>query len=129
MSQLTFVSHHLVQFSVFRYDTWVDLKHFATAPDASDHALLAALLKHDQYYDHYTGEDPSEQTHHVLHGPYRLEAITRETFEPVSQTAAQQEIMDWVASWVVQDEDGPQVEAMVTSDVLPWLPRLALSAA
>src|SRR5262245_35937683 len=78
---LTFVSHDIVHFRP--YDTGRDLKYFAIQPEVSDRSLLADLLEHGQYHDHYAGQDPTEQSHHSLHGPYRLEAITAGVFEPV----------------------------------------------
>ncbi len=116
---LTLVSHELVNFNAFHYDTWVDLKSFGIRPGASDIGLLTSLLGHGQYHDHYAGQDPNEQTHHSLHGPYRLDAITPETFLAVSVDAAHEELRDWVSSWVVEEEDGPQVRAMLAAEVLP----------
>lgn len=118
---LIFVSHELVHFNVFRYDTWVDLKYFAIQPAAPDDVLLASLIGHEQYHDHYAGEDPTEQTHHSLHGPYRLEAVTPRSFKVVSAESARKELMEWMTSWVVQEEDGPEVEAMLSAEVLPEL--------
>lgn len=77
---LVFVSHEMVRFGA--NETWVDLKSFSIKSEASDLSLLASLIDHDQYHDHYAGQEASEQSHHSLHGPYRLEAITPEVFEP-----------------------------------------------
>ena len=30
--------------------------------------LLTRLIEHEQYHDHYAGQDPTEQSHHSLHG-------------------------------------------------------------
>lgn len=57
------------------YYRWLDLKYFAVRSEAPDLSLLASLIRHEQYHDHYASEDPSDQTHHCVHGPYRLEAI------------------------------------------------------
>jgi len=112
------VSHESVHFNVFGYDTWVDLKYFEIRPEESDVELLTALIAHEQYHDHYAGQDPTEQTHHSLHGPYRLEAVTPGSFQAVSADSARDELMKWASSWV-QDDDGPQVEAMLAAEVLP----------
>jgi hypothetical protein len=116
---MTFVSHELVHFRP--YDTWVDLKYFAIQPEESDRTLLAQLIEHEQYHDHYAGQDPTEQSHHSVHGPYRLAAITPGVFEPVTSHAASDELRDWVASWVAAEEDGPEVEATLAAEVLPRL--------
>jgi hypothetical protein len=116
---LTFVSHDMVHFG--DYYTWVDLKYFAIQPEASDVSLLTSLIAHTQYHDHYAGQDPTEQTHHSLHGPYRLDAITPGLFQPVSVEAARDELRRWVESWVVPEEDGPEIDARLTAEVLPKL--------
>jgi hypothetical protein len=113
-----FVSHELVHFRP--YDTWVDLKYFAIQPEESDRSLLGHLIDHEQYHDHYAGQDPTEQSHHSLHGPYRLEAISPTVFELVTSEAAGAELRDWVASWVAE-EDGREVAATLAGAVLPRL--------
>lgn len=116
---VVFVSHDIVHFG--RNDTWVDLKYFAIRSDVSDRLLLASLIEHEQYHDHYAGQDPTEQSHHPLHGPYRLEAITPGAFESTSTQEARDELRGWVGSWVVSEEDGPEVEATLALEVLPKL--------
>lgn len=116
---VTFVRHDLVHFRP--YDTWVDLKCFAIQPEESDRSLLAHLIEHKQYHDHYAGQDPTEQSHHSLHGPYRLDAITPGVFESVTSEAASAELRNWVASWIAEEEDGPKVEATMAAAVLPRL--------
>jgi hypothetical protein len=115
---VTFVSHDIVHFRP--YDTWVDLKYFAIRSEASDTTLLAHLIEHEQYHDHYAGQDPTS-----LHGPYRLDAITPATFESVSSQAAREELRGWVSSWV-DPEDGPEVEATLAAEILPRLDGDAL---
>lgn len=102
-------------------NTWVDLKLFSIRPEVSDYLVLRDLLRHEQYHDHYAGQDPTEQTHHALHGPYQLEAITPGQFESVSANAARQELRNWVAGWVVPHEDGSEVEAKLGAEVLARL--------
>jgi hypothetical protein len=60
-------------------------------------------------------------SHTTLHGPYRLDAITPGVFEPMTAQTAGDELRDWVASWVVAEEDGPQVDATLAAQVLPRL--------
>jgi len=120
LESLTFVSHELVNFRPF--DTWVDLKYFAIEPEAPDHSLLAGLIEHVQYHDHYAGQDPSEQSQNDLHGPYRLDAIAAGVFEPVSGMSAGQELRRWTSSWAdPHDEDRSEVEAKLAAEVLPHL--------
>lgn len=116
---VTFVSHDIVHFRPYR--TWVDLKYFAIQTDVSDQSLLAHLIEHEQYRDHYAGQDPSEQSHHSLHGPYRLAAIASGVFEPVPARAAGEELGGWACSWVVPEEGGSEVEATLAAEVLPKL--------
>lgn len=116
---VAFVGHDLVRFRPYR--TWVDLKYFAIRPEASSYTVLADLIGHEQYHDHYAGQDPTDQSHHALHGPYRLEAITPAEFQLVSAQAAREELRDWAFSWVVPDKDGPAVEAKLVAEVLPKL--------
>jgi hypothetical protein len=118
-ASVTFVSHDFVHFRP--YDTWVDLKYFGIRPEVSNHSLLAHLIEHEQYHDHYAGQDPTEQSHHALHGPYRLEAISPGAFKSVAAQEAGQELREWVFSWVVPEEDGLEVEAKLVAEVLPRL--------
>lgn len=118
-SPVTFVSHDIVHFRP--YDTWVDLKYFAIQTDVPDQSLLAHLIEHEQYHDHYAGQDPSEQSDHSLHGPYRLAAITPGVFRAVPAQAAREELRGWVSSWGDPEEDGPEVEATLAAEVLPKL--------
>lgn len=114
---VTFVSHDMVHFG--SYFTWVNFKYFAIQPGTPDLLLVASLISSQQYHDHYAGQDPTDQTHHSLHGPYRLEAISPEVFEPISRQAAREDLQAWVSSWVDHDEDGPEVEARLDAEVLP----------
>jgi len=118
MEPLLFVGHELVRFRALGYYTWVDLKYFEIQPEVSDVALLTSLIAHEQYHDHYAGQDPTEQAQNSLHGPYRLEAITPRTFQAVSANSARGELMEWLFSWAVRDEHRSQAEAMLTADVL-----------
>jgi hypothetical protein len=67
--------------------------------------LIAAVLAHPRYHDmfitRWTGPQPG------VHGPYRLETLTVEGFEPCSAAMAIDTLMKWPASdlnpWVSQD--------------------------
>jgi hypothetical protein len=53
------VSHDIVHFRP--YYTWVDLEYFAIQPEVSVRSLLAHLIEHEQYHDHYAGQDLAEE--------------------------------------------------------------------
>lgn len=80
---------------------------------------MAALIEHEQYRDHYAGQDPADQSDHSLHGPYRLEAITPAVFRTLTAEAARRQLRTWVSSWVDFEDDGPEVEEKLATEVLP----------
>lgn len=114
---LTFVSQEMVHF--WEHFTWVNLKYFAIQPTVSDALLLTHLIANTQYQDHYAGQDPAEQPLHLLHGPYRLNAITPDTFQAVSIQTAGDDLRGWVSSWAGSGEDGPELEAKLSAAVIP----------
>ena len=61
---------------------WVSIKLFALPPDADDRAVLASLLRHARYRDSYAGTGDKDME--TIHGPYRLSAITVDSFVPIS---------------------------------------------
>lgn len=80
---------------------WVSIRRFRVADvEEDDRALLDALIAHPEYRDDYAGggADPTNE----IHGPYRLGAITPETFEVSSSDEARRVIQEWA------DEDEPQ---------------------
>lgn len=97
---------------------WVSIKTFRCAPDASDEALLTALIAHRQYRDHYAGEDPEEQAQDDLHGPYWLAAITPSSFAPIDIGAATREIQAWADDFEGQGEES---QRRLASQVFPLL--------
>lgn len=74
---------------------WVSLKRFAIDSDPSDRDLLAALVEHPQYHDHYAGQPVVQQTHHSLHGPYCLDAISADSFIRADPARAEQRLRAW----------------------------------
>ncbi|AHH99876.1 hypothetical protein GCM10010174_89890 [Kutzneria viridogrisea] len=72
---------------------WVDIKRFRC--DGAPRDLLAELIAHPQYRDHYAGPPADEQGEHSLHGPYRLEAITVDSFEPTTPVEACRVLRAW----------------------------------
>jgi hypothetical protein len=82
---------------------WVDLKRFRLPLMTwSDEQLLNALIRHDQFRDDYAGGgvDPVG----VRHGPYWLDRITDDAYEPVDETIA----IDVLHVWASQYGDLPQ---------------------
>lgn len=77
---------------------WVSVKVFRIDPGASTPELLAALLAHRQYRDHYAGGLPEEQGEHRMHGPYRLECITLDSFRPIETEGAVATVRGWAAA-------------------------------
>lgn len=71
---------------------WVSIKQFRIDPAQPDHSLLAALVADPRYRDHYAGGDAADHDHH---GPYRLEHISAETFQPVGGAAAREVLELW----------------------------------
>jgi hypothetical protein len=116
-TQLEFIDHRLVHLSEGTY-CWVDIKRFHTDIDTTDRELLEALIAHDQYHDHYAGHDVAEQTHHSLHGPYRLECITAGTFTSTTANAANARLATWAEN---VDPNSPMSRDIVKAEVLPLL--------
>ncbi|MDN3351979.1 hypothetical protein [Actinomadura sp. DC4] len=81
---------------------WVDLKRFQLLAAGSDERFLRALAGHEQFRDDYAGGgvDPSG----VRHGPYWLESLGLDAYEPVDETVA----MDVLRSWAGQYRDLPE---------------------
>jgi hypothetical protein len=71
--------------TVARFDDlsyrWVELKRFSVDPDRAPHDILAALIEHPEYHDTFLGSEaePSEN----VHGPYRLDMISADTYREV----------------------------------------------
>ncbi|GAB0105907.1 hypothetical protein JMUB6875_48890 [Nocardia sp. JMUB6875] len=74
---------------------WISVKVFRFESAQPNHEqLLSALIAHPRYRDHYA-TDFAEQGTHALHGPYRLDAITADTFTPTTAEAARTLLQDW----------------------------------
>lgn len=126
MSLLVFVRQELTHITGrdgSRYFMWVDAKHFSMSRDASDAALLQALLGHDQYRDHYAGGGPADQGQHDLHGPYQLCKVLAESFEPTSTGAAEEALRAWLLTEPEVDEasEREHLLSLLSSEVLPLL--------
>jgi hypothetical protein len=73
---------------------WVSIKLF-TLPDADidDWAALDLLLGHVRYRDSYSGTHQKDMK--TIHGPYRLDAITPDSFSPVSSPDTEALLRTW----------------------------------
>ncbi|WP_249374859.1 hypothetical protein [Streptomyces sp. I05A-00742] len=76
---------------------WVDIKHLRfppqTAPATTDAALLAALVRHEQFRDDYAGGGVDPQG--TRHGPYWLARVSPEAYEPVGEEDAVRVLRTW----------------------------------
>ncbi|GAA2097847.1 hypothetical protein [Actinomadura alba] len=77
---------------------WVDLKQFCLPSTIwSDAQLLGALIRHDQFRDDYAGGgvDPTG----MRHGPYWLDRITVNAYEPLDEATALNILHVWVSQY------------------------------
>ncbi|RKT53630.1 hypothetical protein [Saccharothrix australiensis] len=73
---------------------WVDVKRFGTSA-AADRELLRALVGDVRFRDDYAGGgvDPAG----TRHGPYWLDRVTAEAFEPVAEAEAVEVLGNWAS--------------------------------
>lgn len=101
---------------------WVDLKRFRLSRTAwSDAQILEALIRHDQFRDDYAGGgvDPVG----TRHGPYWLDRISVDAYEPVDETTATRVLHGWASQY---GELPGTLKATLERDVYP-LVRAATS--
>lgn len=82
---------------------WVDIKLFTLPADADDQTALALMIAHVRYRDSYASSTFADAK--TIHGPYRLSAITPETFTIVDAADVDTAIRTW-AEHVIRDWDG-----------------------
>jgi hypothetical protein len=105
---------------------WVLIKLFALPPNADDRELLALLIRHVRYRDSYAAPDFKDAK--TIHGPYRLNAITPETFFPVSAADAEALIRTWADYTVpLTDDDRAAMEREVYPRIQGATSRYQLS--
>lgn len=75
---------------------WIDVKEFKSYgfEAMASRDVLLALLDHPSYRDDYAS--PDGETEAPIHGPYRVEAITGEAFDPVTAAEAVTELKTWL---------------------------------
>jgi hypothetical protein len=73
---------------------WVDIKLFALPRDLNnDRGALGLLLRHVRYRDSYAGTGDIDMVD--LHGPYRLDAITADSFPSADPAGAEAKLRAW----------------------------------
>lgn len=87
---------------LFLYDgsyRWLRLHRFGCDPDASDGALLQALLQHVRYQDMYIQSEDTWTPSGDRHGPYWLDRLSVECFEPVDVAEAKTSLHRWAEAY------------------------------
>lgn len=82
---------------------WVSIKVFTLPADVGDQTALALMIAHIRYRDSYASSIFEDAK--TIHGPYRLSAITPETFTVVNAADVDTAIRNW-AEHVIRDWDG-----------------------
>ena len=77
---------------------WVDLKRFCLPrPAQSDTQILDALIGHDHFRDDYAGGGVDRVG--TRHGPYWLDRISADAYEPVDETTATYLLDFWAGQY------------------------------
>lgn len=84
---LEYAGHTLILFDDHSY-RWFGVKRFAWDGTGDDTAVLAAIVGHWRYRDHYAARDSHEEDAGNIHGPYGVAAITPAEFVPVGAARA-----------------------------------------
>lgn len=84
---LEYTGHTLILFDDRSY-RWFSVKRFAWDGAGDDSAVLAALIGHWRYRDHYAARDSHEEDAGDIHGPYWVAAITPAEFASVGPAGA-----------------------------------------
>lgn len=122
-----------------RSHRWVVTKTYAWSRSASDTALIAALISHPTFRDHYCAPGDSSEVADPVHGPYRLEAISVEAFQPASPETAVATFDAWLSESLgeaankssdpaVADAVRPARSLLTTGDAGFYLPDLGEAA-
>jgi hypothetical protein len=95
--QLTYRASRVVDFHELGSDfRWVDVKNFELKKTRSHRDMLAVLIANPWYDDDYaspSGALPSPAPN--VHGPYRLDAITADSFEEVGTRNCSASLTAW----------------------------------
>jgi hypothetical protein len=118
--RLEYTGHTLIPFEDRSY-RWFSVKRFAWDGAGDDTAVLAALIGHWRYRDHYASRDSHEQDAGDIHGPYRLVAITAAEFVPVGPDGAAALVEEFCRLYDCPPR--PEVREQIAASVLSWLGR------
>jgi hypothetical protein len=117
---LEYTGHTLILFDDRSY-RWLSVKRFEWDCAGDDIAMLAALIGHRRYRDHYASRDSHEQDAGDMHGPYRLAAITPAEFVPVGPEEAAALVEEFCGLYGCPPR--PEVREQIAASVLSWLDR------
>jgi hypothetical protein len=93
---LTYQGKVFISFQNGTYQ-WVHIKLFSLPSEpSSDQQALGLLLQHVRYRDSYASAKEKDSV--ILHGPYRLDAITAESFQPTAAESAEATLRAWAES-------------------------------
>ena len=91
-TSLTFTDRSFINFRD-RSFRWVVSKRFGFTPAlAPDEEILAALIGHRHYRDHYASGDSHEHDSGTIHGPYLVERISPASFESIDARSANETV-------------------------------------
>jgi hypothetical protein len=85
---------------------WIDVKRFSIDGLVEDREVVAALLEHVRYRDHYTSGDSQDIDSGTLHGPYRLDAIAPDAYEPITENQAAAAIAEFAHLYGEEPPEG-----------------------
>jgi hypothetical protein len=117
---LEYTGHTLILFDDHSY-RWFSVKRFAWDDTGDDTAVLAALIAHPRYRDHYAARDSHERDAGDIHGPYRLSAISPAEFVPVGPDGAAALVEEFCVLFAGPPR--PEVREEIAASVLSWLGR------
>jgi hypothetical protein len=117
---LEYTGHTLIPFDDRSY-RWFSVKRFAWDRTGDDTVVLAALIGHWRYRDHYITPDSHEQDAGDIHGPYRLSAITPAEFIPFSPHGAAALVEEFCG--LFGRSPRPEVREQIAASVISWLDR------
>lgn len=86
---------------------WVSINIFELSGDVDDREALTLLVRHVRYRDSYNGTGDKDME--TIHGPYKLTAITPESFCPASAEEIETLIRTW-AEYAAPLPDSRRVE-------------------
>ena len=117
---LEYLEHILILFDDQSY-RWFSVKRFAWEGTGDDPAVLAALISHSRYRDHYAGRDSHDEDAADIHGPYWVAAITPAEFVPVGSAGAAGLVEEFCGLSELRPRR--EVSEQIAAVVLSWLGR------